>query len=49
MYTALQSGHPFMIRYPRGVGEGPPWRGVAFETLPVGRGRKLREGATWRW
>ena len=45
MYTALQSGHPFMIRYPRGCGEGLPWRGVAFETLPVGRGRKLREGS----
>ena len=45
MYTALQSGHPFMIRYPRGCGEGLPWRGVAFEALPVGRGRKLREGS----
>ena len=45
MYTALQSGHPFMIRYPRGCGEGLPWRGVAFEVLPVGRGRKLREGS----
>ena len=45
MYTALGSGHPFMIRYPRGHGEGLPWRGEKFETLPVGRGRRLREGA----
>ena len=44
MYTALQYGHPFMIRYPRGCGEGAPWRGAAFEALPVGRGRRLREG-----
>ncbi len=44
MYTGLQAGAPFMIRYPRGRGEGLPWRGVPFETLPVGRGRRLREG-----
>ena len=44
MYTALQYGHPFMIRYPRGCGEGAPWRGAVFEALPVGRGRRLREG-----
>ncbi len=44
MYTALQFGHPFMIRYPRGCGEGLAWRGTPFEELPVGRGRKLREG-----
>ena len=44
MYTALQSGGPFMIRYPRGHGEGLPWRGVPFEALPVGRGRRLRDG-----
>lgn len=34
-----------MIRYPRGCGEGVAWRGAAFETLPVGRGRCLREGS----
>lgn len=44
MYTALQYGHPFMIRYPRGSGEGRMWRGARFEALPVGRGRKLRDG-----
>ena len=45
MYTALQFGHSFMIRYPRGNGEGMPWRGEPFATLPVGRGRQLRDGA----
>ena len=44
MFTALHSGHPFMIRYPRGAGEGGAWRGEPFETLPVGRGRRLRDG-----
>ena len=44
MYTAFRFGHPFMIRYPRGCGEGVAWRGAAFEALPVGRGRCLREG-----
>ncbi len=44
MYTALHAGHPFMIRYPRGNGEGLPWRGQPFEELPVGRGRRLRDG-----
>ncbi|HIW66022.1 MAG TPA: 1-deoxy-D-xylulose-5-phosphate synthase [Candidatus Alistipes intestinipullorum] len=45
MYTALHYGHPFMIRYPRGCGEGVAWRGEAFREIPVGRGRRLREGA----
>lgn len=45
MYTALHNGHSFMIRYPRGTGEGVAWRGEPFETLPVGRGRRLREGS----
>ncbi len=44
MYTALHAGHPFMIRYPRGAGEGAAWRGEPFETVPVGRGRRLRDG-----
>ncbi len=44
MYTALQFGHPFVIRYPRGCGVGKPWRNLPFEALPVGKGRRLREG-----
>lgn len=45
MYTALHAGGPFMIRYPRGGGAGAPWRGMPFETVPVGRGRRLHDGA----
>ena len=44
MYTALHAGHPFMIRYPRGCGEGVVWRGEPFEALPAGRGERLRDG-----
>ena len=44
MYTALQAGHPYMIRYPRGYGEGVAWRGEPFEILPAGRGERLRDG-----
>ncbi len=44
MYTALRSGVPFAIRYPRGCGRGAEWRGCKFEELPIGRGRMLREG-----
>ena len=44
MYTGLRYGHPFMIRYPRGNGVGRMWRGARFEAVPVGRGRRLREG-----
>ena len=44
MYTALHAGCPFVIRYPRGCGEGAEWRDCAFETLPIGKGRCLKEG-----
>ena len=45
MYTALSVKEgPFIIRYPRGYGEGTKWQDVAFEALPVGKGRKLLEG-----
>lgn len=44
MYTALQADRPFAIRYPRGEGEGVGWENEAFESLPEGRGEKLREG-----
>lgn len=44
MYTAYaaQDG-PFVIRYPRGKGEKHDWR-TPLEVLPVGKGRKLRDG-----
>ena len=44
MYTALEAATPFVIRYPRGAGVGAPWRNEPFTALPIGRGRRLREG-----
>ena len=44
MYTALQADHPFVIRYPRGNGEGVAWREEPFVALEIGRGRRLRAG-----
>ena len=44
LYTALQSGTPFAIRYPRGNGRGAEWRNLPFESLPIGKGRLVREG-----
>jgi 1-deoxy-D-xylulose-5-phosphate synthase len=45
MYTAqLESNTlPFSIRYPRGEGVMPEWR-TPFEEVPIGKGRKLKEG-----
>jgi len=45
MYTAqLESNtHPFVIRYPRGQGVMPEWR-TPFQEIPIGKGRKLRDG-----
>ncbi|OAV73474.1 1-deoxy-D-xylulose-5-phosphate synthase [Bacteroidales bacterium Barb6] len=40
--TAVSS--PFVIRYPRGKGEQRDWRN-AMEVMPVGKGRRLRDGA----
>ncbi|MCQ2148117.1 MAG: 1-deoxy-D-xylulose-5-phosphate synthase [Bacteroidales bacterium] len=45
MYTALQhDGGPFIIRYPRGCGEGVAWRGTEFEMLPIGKGERILSG-----
>jgi 1-deoxy-D-xylulose-5-phosphate synthase len=44
MYTASQPGKGvFVIRFPRGQGEWKDWE-RPFEILPVGKGRKLKEG-----
>ncbi len=45
MYTAQleETQYPFVIRYPRGEGTMPEWR-TPFEALPIGKGRKLKEG-----
>ncbi len=44
MYTAqLPDKGPFVIRYPRGSGSVVDWR-CPLEAIPIGKGRKLREG-----
>ena len=45
MYTAqLPDKGPFVIRYPRGNGSVVDWR-CPLEEIPVGTGRKLRDGS----
>lgn len=47
MYTALNHDKgPFIIRYPRGMGEGVRWKGTAFEALPIGKAVPLLETGT---
>ena len=44
MYTAqLPDKGPFSIRYPRGAGSVIDWK-QPFEEIPIGKGRKLRDG-----
>jgi 1-deoxy-D-xylulose-5-phosphate synthase len=45
MYTAqLPDKGPFVIRYPRGCGSVVDWR-CPLEEVPIGKGRKLRDGS----
>ncbi|MBR1548774.1 MAG: 1-deoxy-D-xylulose-5-phosphate synthase [Prevotella sp.] len=45
MYTAqLPDRGPFVIRYPRGSGSLVDWR-CPLEEIPVGKGRRLRDGS----
>lgn len=45
MYTAqLPDQGPFVIRYPRGRGTQVDWK-CPLEAIPIGKGRKLKEGA----
>ena len=45
MYTGLSiHGGPYIIRYPRGCGEGVSWKDAPFEKLSVGRGERLLDG-----
>ena len=45
MYTAYMNlNGPFIIRYPRGRGEGTPWRDEPLRELPVGKAEKLLDG-----
>src|SRR6478735_7545265 len=45
MYTAQleKNTYPFVIRYPRGEGVMPEWK-TTLEELPIGKGRKLKDG-----
>lgn len=46
MYTAsLAEEGPFIIRYPRGYGEGTDWKSTEFETMEPGKGELLLEGS----
>ncbi len=45
MYTAWKhETGPFIIRYPRGMGEGAPWQETAGQVLETGRAETLLEG-----
>ena len=46
MYTAMNASEgPFIIRYPRGYGEGVDWQAHEFRTLVPGKGELLSEGS----
>lgn len=45
MYSGLGiAGGPYIIRYPRGLGEGADWRQAPFTVIPFGKGEKLADG-----
>lgn len=45
MFTALQQEEgPFIIRYPRGNGEGVEWKDAEFEPVPIGKAIELKAG-----
>ena len=45
MYTAsLQEHGPFIIRYPRGAGEGVRWQGTEMRKIEVGKAEMLLDG-----
>ncbi len=43
MFTGYKTPGPMSIRYPRGNGVMPEWR-TPLELIPVGKGRKLKDG-----
>ena len=46
MYSAmLAKTGPYIIRYPRGYGEGAPWQEHPFKELPLGKGVRMLEGS----
>ena len=45
MYSAmLYPGGPYIIRYPRGYGEGSAWKEHGFRKIEEGKGEKLMDG-----
>lgn len=45
MYTGLgMKEGPYIIRYPRGGGEGTGWKDTPYTTLTLGKGERLRDG-----
>ena len=47
MYSSLQEKEgPYIIRYPRGCGEGVDWKNTPYRKLAPGKGEKLRDGKT---
>lgn len=44
MFSALRQNGPYIIRYPRGLGEGRAWREEPYAEMEAGRGRCLRRG-----
>ena len=46
MYSAMLSEHgPYIIRYPRGYGEGTSWQDSPYEELEAGKGEQLVKGS----
>ena len=46
MYSALLAEKgPYIIRYPRGFGEGVEWESADYVSLPAGKGEKMADGA----
>ncbi len=46
MYTGWQQeSGPFIIRYPRGMGEGVEWKEADPAVLPIGKGERLAKGS----
>ncbi len=44
MFTATKAKRPFVIRYPRGEGEGVKWRKEEFSEMAIGVGECIKEG-----
>jgi 1-deoxy-D-xylulose-5-phosphate synthase len=45
MYSGLSvTGGPYIIRYPRGCGEGLDWREASWKDMETGKGQRLTDG-----